>query len=61
MESFVELIQVMLETVKAKYAIKVAKMNKEVRELQEPKDEVTHVIGFQMPDTEEELEEDDDF
>lgn len=51
----------MLEAVKAKYAIKVSKMNKEVRELQGPKDEVTHVIGFQMPDTEEELEEDGDF
>ena len=63
LESFTELVQVKLEAVKAKYAVQVTKMNKEVRDLQKPEEEIsTHVIGFRMPDDEEEeLEEDDDF
>jgi hypothetical protein len=63
LDSLVELVQVKLEAEKAKYAVQVTKMNKEVRDLQKPEEEIsTHVIGFRMPDDEEEeLEEDDDF
>ena len=50
-ESSVELIQVMLERHKAKHALEITKMNKEMHDLQEPKEEeVTHVIGFHVPD-----------
>ena len=62
LDSLVELVQVKLEAEKAKYAVQVTKLNKEVRDLQKPEEEIsTHVIGFRMPDEEEELEEDDDF
>lgn len=63
LDSLVELVQVKLEAEKAKYAVQVTKLNKEVRDLQKPEEEIsTHVIGFRMPDDEEEeLEEDDDF
>ena len=63
LDSLVELVQVKLEAEKAKYAVQVTKLNKEVRDLQKPEEEIsTHVIGFRMrDDEEEELEEDDDF
>lgn len=63
-DSLVELVQLAIEKKKGKYALEIAKMNKEVSELNSPSElESTCVIGFQAPDNEieEELEEDVDF
>ena len=51
LESLVELIQVAIEKKKGKYALEIAKMNKEVHELAEPpkEEEETRIIGFMAP------------
>lgn len=61
--SLVELVQLAIEKKKGKYALDIAKMNKEVAELTQPEEEPiqTHVMGFQIPSHEEEFDEDDDF
>lgn len=56
--NLVELLQVILENIKGKYALQIAKINKEVSELSQEEEEIkTSVIGFQMPDNTEEDDE----
>ena len=64
LDSLIELLQVIIENKKGKYALDIAKLNKQVAELSElEKDEPiqTVAMGFHIPSSvEEEFDDDDD-
>lgn len=62
LEEIGNLILTVIETKKGKYAVEIAKLNKEVLEIKEENEEKEplRVMGFQFDANEEEIEEEDD-